>query len=56
MVPTQASAFDRCDIDPGRGAQRSWDRFIVATARAMALPLVMRDERIGSATLVEKVW
>jgi len=33
-----------------------WDRFIVATARALALPLVTRDGRIRAAGLVEIVW
>lgn len=33
-----------------------WDRFIVATARALSLPLVTRDGRIRAAALVETVW
>lgn len=33
-----------------------WDRFIVATARALALPLVTRDGRIRETGLVEAVW
>jgi PIN domain nuclease of toxin-antitoxin system len=33
-----------------------WDRFIVATAKALAVPLVTRDERIRSANLVETIW
>jgi PIN domain nuclease of toxin-antitoxin system len=33
-----------------------WDRFIVATARALALSLVTRDEHIGTARLVETIW
>jgi PIN domain nuclease of toxin-antitoxin system len=33
-----------------------WDRFILATARALALPLVTRDSRIQKTELVETVW
>ncbi len=33
-----------------------WDRFILATARALALPLVTRDARIRETGLVEAVW
>ena len=33
-----------------------WDRFIVATAKALALPLVTRDGAIRESNLVETVW
>jgi PIN domain nuclease of toxin-antitoxin system len=33
-----------------------WDRLIVATAMALALPLVTRDSAIRGANLVETVW
>lgn len=33
-----------------------WDRFILATARALELPLVTRDSRIQKTQLVETVW
>jgi len=33
-----------------------WDRLIVATARARALPLVTRDRRITRSGLVPTVW
>lgn len=33
-----------------------WDRFIVATARALAAPLVTRDAVIQQAQLVETIW
>lgn len=33
-----------------------WDRFILATARALELPLVTRDSRIQKTELVETVW
>ena len=33
-----------------------WDRFIVATAKALALPLVSRDGAIRESNLVETVW
>jgi PIN domain nuclease of toxin-antitoxin system len=33
-----------------------WDRFIVATAKSLALPLVTRDGAIRGSNLVETVW
>ncbi|MGI8682405.1 MAG: type II toxin-antitoxin system VapC family toxin [Mycobacteriales bacterium] len=33
-----------------------WDRFIVATAKALNLPLVTRDAAIRQAALVDTVW
>jgi len=33
-----------------------WDRFIVATAKALALPLVTRDGAIRDSNLVETIW
>jgi PIN domain nuclease of toxin-antitoxin system len=33
-----------------------WDRFILATARALELPLVTRDGKIQKTRLVETVW
>ncbi len=33
-----------------------WDRFIVATAKALALPLVTRDGAIQESNLVETIW
>lgn len=33
-----------------------WDRFIVATAKTLALPLVTRDGAIREADLVETIW
>lgn len=33
-----------------------WDRFIVGTARALALPLVTRDEAIRDARIVPVIW
>lgn len=33
-----------------------WDRFIVATALALDLPLVTADRRIQNSGLVETVW
>lgn len=33
-----------------------WDRFIVATAKALALPLVTRVGAIRESDLVETVW
>lgn len=33
-----------------------WDRFIVATARALSAPLVTRDTTIQQAQLVQTIW
>lgn len=33
-----------------------WDRFIVATARALEAPLVTRDTAIQQAQLVQTIW
>jgi len=33
-----------------------WDRFILATARALDLPLVTRDGRIQKTDLIETIW
>lgn len=33
-----------------------WDRFIVGTARALALPLVTRDRAIRESGLVPTIW
>jgi PIN domain nuclease of toxin-antitoxin system len=33
-----------------------WDRFIVATALVLGVPLVTRDEAIQIARIVESVW
>ena len=33
-----------------------WDRFIVGTARALALPLVTRDEAIRKTRLAPTIW
>jgi len=33
-----------------------WDRFIVATAKALALPMVTRDGAIQESNLVETIW
>ncbi|MGH9152069.1 MAG: PIN domain-containing protein [Acidimicrobiales bacterium] len=33
-----------------------WDRFIVATAPVLSVPLVTRDSAIREADLVETIW
>lgn len=33
-----------------------WDRFIVATAQVLSVPLVTRDGAIRDAALVETIW
>jgi len=44
------TAIDRSQMkDP-------WDRFIVATAKALHLPLVTRDTAIHRSGLIETIW
>ena len=43
------------DIDRGLLSD-PWDRFIVATGKALGLPLVTRDAAIHRADLVETLW
>lgn len=33
-----------------------WDRFILATARVLGIPLVTRDDKIRKTKLVETIW
>jgi PIN domain nuclease of toxin-antitoxin system len=48
-----ADAFTSID----RSVMRDqWDRFIVATALALGVPLVCRDELITHSGLVETIW
>lgn len=54
--PIDVAVVDRTTAIPRDLLTDPWDRFIVATATKLALPLVTRDERIRSASLVETIW
>lgn len=54
--PIDVAVVDKTTAIPRDLLADPWDRFIVATAAKLALPLVTRDERIRSASLVETIW
>lgn len=56
LHPIDVAIADAATTIPRDVLGDPWDRFIVATARALALPLVTRDGRIRNAGLVETVW
>lgn len=47
---------DACTAIPREVLTDPWDRFIVATAKALAAPLVTRDGAIQKAKLVSTIW
>lgn len=47
---------DACTAIPRELLTDPWDRFIVATAKALATPLVTRDGAIQKAKLVPTIW
>jgi PIN domain nuclease of toxin-antitoxin system len=51
--PAVADAFTSISRDVMRDP---WDRFIVATAQVLEIPLVTRDGRIQGSKLVETIW
>ncbi len=51
-----AAVADAFTLIPRTVLTDPWDRFIVATAKALALPLVTRDGAIRESNLVETVW
>jgi len=56
LHPIDVAVADAATAIPRDAAGDPWDRFILATARALALPLVTRDGRIRGTGLVETVW
>ena len=56
LHPVDVAVADAATAIPRDVLSDPWDRFIVATARALDLPLVTRDERIRAARLVETIW
>jgi len=57
LASIRSTSQSRTHLSIPRGALGDpWDRFILATARALELPLVTRDGRIQKTKLVETVW
>lgn len=51
-----AAVADAYTAIPRSVLRDPWDRFIVATARALEVPLVTRDAAIQQAALVQTIW
>jgi len=56
LHPIDVAVADATISIPRDALGDPWDRFILATARALQLPLVTRDGRIQKTDLVETVW
>ncbi len=56
LHPIDVAVTDAAISIPRDALGDPWDRFILATASALDLPLVTRDERIQKAELVETIW
>ncbi len=56
LHPIDVSVTDAAVSIPRDALGDPWDRFILATARALELPLVTRDGKIHKTELVETVW
>lgn len=51
-----AAVADAYTAIPRSVLKDPWDRFIVATARPLEVPLVTRDAPIQQAQLVQTIW
>jgi PIN domain nuclease of toxin-antitoxin system len=56
LHPIDVAVADAVTAIPRDVLSDPWDRFIVATARALEVPLVTRDQRIQAARLTETIW
>jgi PIN domain nuclease of toxin-antitoxin system len=56
LHPIDVSVADAVTSIPREVLTDPWDRFIVATATALEVPLVTRDRAITKAVLVETIW
>lgn len=54
--PIDARIADACTAIPRTVLTDPWDRFIVATAKVLQLPLVTRDGPIQKSKLVLTIW
>ena len=55
VAPLDASAWRHFEALP-RSIADPMDGLIVATARALGVPLVTRDQRIAKAQVVDVIW
>lgn len=56
LHPIDVAVADAAVSIPREALGDPWDRFILATAHALELPLVTRDGKIQQTELVETVW
>jgi PIN domain nuclease of toxin-antitoxin system len=56
LEPIDIAIVDATTSIPRDDLTDPWDRFIVGTARALAIPLVTRDGSIRNAALVPTIW
>jgi PIN domain nuclease of toxin-antitoxin system len=56
LHPIDVAVADAVTAIPRDVLGDPWDRFIVATAQVLRVPLVTRDGRIRAAGLTETVW
>jgi PIN domain nuclease of toxin-antitoxin system len=56
LQPIDLAIVDNTTAIPRDVLADPWDRFIVATARALSLSLVTRDQAIRDSALVPTIW
>jgi PIN domain nuclease of toxin-antitoxin system len=56
LHPIDVAVADAAVSIPRDALGDPWDRFILATAQALQLPLVTRDRRIQKTKAIETVW
>jgi PIN domain nuclease of toxin-antitoxin system len=56
LQPVDLAIVDATATIPRHLLTDPWDRFIVGTAKALALPLVTRDNAIREAAVVPTIW
>lgn len=56
LYPIDLAVIDATTSIPRPVLTDPWDRFIVATAQALDLPLVTRDGRIRDSKLANTIW
>jgi PIN domain nuclease of toxin-antitoxin system len=56
LQPIDLAVIDATTLIPRDVLGDPWDRFIVATAKALGLPLVTKDQAIRDSELVPVIW
>jgi PIN domain nuclease of toxin-antitoxin system len=56
LQPVDLAIIDTTTAIPRDLLSDPWDRFITATARALSVPLVTRDQAIQDSGLVTTIW